>query len=305
MIDDILELGKIESGSIDVSLEPVDVFSALEECRSLVMPMVEKHGVSLIVETESCADVWVLADRTRLKQIFLNLLSNAIKYNRESGTVTIECERRNAELLRIKITDTGMGISDNDLEYLFKPCTRVVSEQSGIEGSGIGLHISKQFVEFMQGEIGVESQQGKGSRFWVDLKIAEMAATLKGRSGAAKQAGSNAADLNSASSKILIVEDNPTNRIVFKHQFHALGLSPDIVSSPEEMLSRLDGMPYGLILTDIHMPGMGGYDLLRYIRDLEKGTDKHVPVVAVTANVMAGERERCLESCMDFFFFFF
>ncbi len=299
LIDDILELGKIEAGSIDVSLEPVDVFSALEECRSLVMPMVEKHGVSLIVETQSCADVWVLADRTRLKQIFLNLLSNAIKYNRESGSVTIVCERQNAELLRIKITDTGMGISDKDLDYLFKPFTRLVSEQSGIEGSGIGLHISKQFVEFMQGEIGVESQVGKGSSFWIDLKIAEMVAKEEGGGSVAKHARSKDSDLNSASPKILIVEDNPTNRIVFKHQFQALGLSPDIVSGPEEILSRLENMPYGLILTDIHMPGMDGYDLLRYIRELEKGTDKHVPVVAVTANVMAGERERCLEAGMD------
>jgi len=297
LIDDILELGKIESGGIDVSLEPVDVFSALEECCSLVMPMVEERGVSLIVEMQSCTDNWVLADRTRLKQIFLNLISNAIKYNRESGSVTVVCERQNAEVLRIKITDTGMGISDKDLDYLFKPFTRLVSEQSGIEGSGIGLHISKQFVEFMQGEIGVESQLGKGSNFWIDLKIAETVAKEEG--SIAKQTSSNVSDLNSASSKILIVEDNPTNRIVFKHQFQALGLSPDIVSGPEEVLSRLEDMPYGLILTDIHMPGMDGYDLLQYIRALEKGSDKHVPVVAVTANVMAGERERCLKAGMD------
>jgi len=299
LIDDVLDLGKIESGGIDVALEPVDVFTALEECRSLVMPMVEKHGITLVVDKVSCSDVCVLADRTRFKQVFLNLLSNAVKYNRKHGSVTVVCEQRDAELLRIKVTDTGIGILNKDLDYLFKPFSRLVNEKSEIEGSGIGLNISKQFVEHMQGEIGVDSQSSKGSCFWVDLKIAEAVAepAIEALDNLSRSSISERAGLGR--SKILVVEDNPTNRTVFKHQFQALGFCPEIVSGPEKILSQLEEMPYELILTDIQMPGMGGYDLIRYIRELEKGTDRHVPVVAVTANVMAGERERCLEAGMD------
>lgn len=299
LIDDILELGKIESGGVDVSLEPVDVFAALEECRSLVMPMLEKHGISLTVETGSYAGICVLADRTRLKQVFLNLLSNAVKYNREHGSVTVVCEKRDDGLLRIKFIDTGIGILGKDLDYLFKPFTRLVNEQSEIEGSGIGLSISKQFVELMQGEIGVDSQPGKGSCFWLELKIAEVAPRVVDEMLDSIVQPRGAASVRSGNTTILIVEDNPTNRIVFKHQFKALGLTPEIVSGPEEILSQLEEGPYDLILTDIHMPGMGGYDLVRHIRAQEKGTDRHVPVVAVTANVLAGERERCLEAGMD------
>ena len=298
LIDDVLDLGKIEFGGIDVSLEPVDVFAALEECRSLVMPMVDKHGVSLVVEKASCSNVCVLADRTRLKQVFLNLLSNAVKYNRENGSVIVGCEQRDDGVLRIKVSDTGIGIMNKDLDYLFKPFTRLVTEKSEIEGSGIGLNISKQFVELMQGEIGVDSQPGQGSCFWVDLKIAGVTAQpVVEPLNSISKPGSESADLSH--SRILLVEDNPTNRTLFKHQFQALGFRPEIVSGPEEILSQLDEMPYELILTDIQMPGMGGYDLIRHIRELEKDSDRHVPVVAVTANVMAGERERCIEAGMD------
>lgn len=299
LIDDVLDLNKIESGGIELSLEPVNVFAALNECRNLVMPMVEKHGISLAIDKTSCSNnIYVQADRTRFKQVFLNLLSNAVKYNRENGSVTVVCEQQQTGVLRIKVTDTGVGILNKDLDYLFKPFTRLVNETSEIEGSGIGLNISKQFVEHMQGEIGVDSQLGKGSCFWVDMKLVEtMIQPAIETQNDISRPRSDSAGLESL--KILVVEDNPTNRTVFKHQFQALGYAPEIVSGPEKILSQLQEMPYELILTDIQMPGMGGYDLVRHIRELEKGSDRHVPVVAVTANVMSGEREHCIEAGMD------
>ncbi len=245
----------------------------------------------------------MVADHTRLKQVLLNLLSNAIKYNHERGSVTLSCKKRMDNVVRIMVSDTGMGISDHDRKYLFKPFTRLVGEQSDIEGSGIGLSITKQFVELMQGDIGMESELEKGSTFWVDLKIAM---PVHGSEGAdltkfpnEMLADISTSDENVFTPKILVVEDNPTNRTVFKYQLEALGYNPEIVASPHEVLAKLKTQPYDLILTDIHMPDMDGYQLVSYIRGLEQDSAKRTPVIAVTANVLVGERKRCIDSGMD------
>ena len=303
LIDDILDLAKIESGSFEVSLEQVSIARVVQECLTLIGPLAERRGVTLEIIPRQWGDVSVLADQTRLKQVVLNLLSNAVKYNRVQGKVAVSFGRHNDELARICVSDTGIGIASQDMKHLFKPFSRLVSEQSDIEGSGIGLSITKQFVELMQGDIGVESEAGKGSRFWVDLKIAEPVASSPGvaepgdaRAGSSVEA--SARD-KARQARILVIEDNPTNRIVFQHQLQALGYQPEIVSGPREVLAKLKTSPYDLILTDIHMPDMDGYELVHYIRALEQEGVRHTPVIAVTANALAGERDRCLKAGME------
>ncbi len=303
LVDDILDLAKIEAGYFQVSLEAVAIPWLVEECCGLVMSLAEKQGVAIEVRLESCEDVLVLADQTRLKQVILNLLSNAIKYNRKHGAVTLFCSRCDYDHVRIGVRDTGMGIAPWDMKHLFKPFSRLVGDQSDIEGSGIGLSFTKQLVELMQGEIGVESEPGTGSTFWVDLKIAvpDESETAVAESAAAPVAPRAEAygRRRTADAKILVIEDNPTNRTVFKHQLQALGYDPEIVSGPQEIMDRLKHSPYDLILTDIHMPEVDGYELLRYVRALEREGVRYTPVIAVTANALAGERDRCLKAGME------
>jgi len=299
LIDDVLDLTKIEAGVFEVALEPVSVVQVINECRTLITPLAEKQGVTLKVGLEQCNDATVLANHTRLKQVLLNLLSNAVKYNRVQGTVAINCGRRDDSLVRISVSDTGIGIAEQNMRNLFKPFSRLVDDQSNIEGTGIGLSITKQFVELMQGEIGVESEPGKGSTFWVDLKNSAERRSVQtaGQDGMQRRHNPEVANGHEISNaKILVVEDNPTNRTVFMSQLQALGYKPEIVSGPREVLAKLKNSPYDLILTDINMPEMDGYELVRYIRALEEGGPRHTPIIAVTANALPGERDRCLEA---------
>ena len=304
LIDDVLDLAKIEAEHVDVVLEPLALTQVVEQCSNLIQPLVEKRGVTLEIEINQCSEIYVLADQTRLKQVLLNLLSNAVKYNREHGIVTLSCEKLAEDKVRFNVSDTGMGISEQDLEHLFKPFSRLVNELSDVEGSGIGLCITKQFVELMQGRIGVESQPGRGSNFWIDLEVADtpvVAELLKQEAQEQRVAVEMSDSLMKkvSEAKILVVEDNPTNRMVFESQLSTLGFHAEVVEGPEKVLGTLDQVPYDLILTDIHMPGMDGYDFVRYLRELEQRIGKRTPVIAVSANVMTGERERCLAAGMD------
>lgn len=171
LINDILDLSKIESGELHLSIEPVDIVSLVKDCVSLVKPIAEKNKVSLYVESEEC--MLVQADRMRLKQVLINLLSNAIKYNRSGGSVRINWESIKDEYLRITVSDTGKGIPKEKLDKVFQPFTRLESEYSGIEGTGIGLALVSQILSDMNGQVGVESTLNKGTDIWFELPLAE------------------------------------------------------------------------------------------------------------------------------------
>ncbi len=300
LIDDILNLAKIESGQFTVSLEAVSIVDVIEGCCKLIQPLAEEKDVMLGMKLGQCRNISVLADRTRLKQVLLNLLSNAIKYNRDHGSVTLSCERRANDRLIINVSDTGLGIAAKDLNYVFKPFSRLVDKHKDVEGSGIGLSISRQFVELMHGNIGVESEPDKGSTFWVDLKVIESTANDSEIAHAGTEMQQLAAPAKDKSMpRIVLIEDNPTNRTVFNCQLRALGYEAEIVNGPEAVLANLKTSAYDLILTDIHMPGMSGYELARYVREAEQGTGRHTPIVAITANVLDGEQQRCFEAGMD------
>jgi len=171
LINEILDLSKIEAGKTNIRIDNVAISKVIEECISLVLPQLDSNDIQIINNLE-CTDHVVVADFIRLKQVCLNLITNAIKYNRQNGSVTIDCKIIENSRLRLTITDTGHGLSIREIKRLFVPFERI-NEDETVEGTGIGLTISRYLIELMQGEIGVESTQGKGSCFWVELPLKE------------------------------------------------------------------------------------------------------------------------------------
>ena len=173
LINDLLDIAKIESGNVSLDITTVDCPQVVEECLNLINPLIIKHNIKLLNSTHPAHEVLVKADLFRLKQILINLLSNACKYNRPGGSLQVGFEPSQDNLIRISVADTGPGIPPEKQSELFQSYNRLGQEKSDIEGTGIGLTISKQLVEMMHGNIGFESHPGEGSTFWIELPQAQ------------------------------------------------------------------------------------------------------------------------------------
>jgi len=292
LINEVLDLSKVESGNIDLSLEPVDVCAVVEECLGLIATLAAKRNIK--ISHQGLAGAAVRADRTRLRQVLLNLLSNAIKYNREGGSVHLTVKRAGSDRLRILVADTGYGIPADKLAQLFLPFSRLVEQNSEIEGTGIGLTITRRIVELMGGVVDVESEENKGSTFWIELPLEAMHKTSQDES---PQRGKNTRgetathEVDAALHKILYIEDNPANlrlvsQILGRRQHtHLL-----TAHTPELGIELALSHKPDLILLDINMPGMNGYQVLEVLR--ATASLKNIPVIAVTANAMPRDIER-------------
>jgi CheY-like chemotaxis protein/anti-sigma regulatory factor (Ser/Thr protein kinase) len=286
LINEVLDLARIESGKFTVSMEPVPVMPLIEDCLTLIRPLAEARGLRIDAGGPDCGE-HVLADRTRLKQVLLNLLSNAVKYNRDQGRVGIVCVPA-GDRVQIRISDSGTGLSAEQQGRLFVAFERLGTDQHAIEGTGIGLALSKRLVELMDGEIGVESTPGVGSTFWVRLAAAE------GQSGFAPEAGAPEAEARPAGHKqwdVLCIEDNPANLRLIEG---ILALRSDIrllsASAPGLGLELAAAHRPVLILLDINLPDMDGYAVMQCLR--ENPVTRNIPVVAVSANAMPQDLER-------------
>lgn len=296
LINEVLELSKIESGHIDVSLESIPVQPVVAECATLLAPIAAPRGIRL--QQSIPADALVRADRTRLRQALLNLLSNAVKYNREQGQVHIELQPSAEGTVRIAISDTGFGIPAERLHELFKPFNRLDADRSGIEGTGIGLTITRRMIELMQGRIGVDSVRGTGSTFWIELPTSEEDA-LAGVIDDGAEAGDNAAPrAHGPARRVLYIEDNPAN---LKLMAQILARRPNVelltAHLPTLGLDLCHSTHPDLVVVDINMPGMSGYEVLHRLREHPDTED--IPVVAVTANAMPRDIERGLMAGFD------
>lgn len=173
LINEVLDLSRIEAGRVDLVFESVELLPMVNECMTMIRPLAEQHRITLEATAKACRCHAVRADRVRLRQILINLLSNAVKYNREAGHILIECQKNPDGSVRLSVTDTGKGIKAESMHRLFRPFERLESPYAGIEGTGIGLVLAKRLAEAMDGGIGVESHYGVGSTFWVDLPASE------------------------------------------------------------------------------------------------------------------------------------
>ncbi len=285
LIDEILDLAKVESGRVPLSREPVSLAEVMVECQGMVEQQAQQRGIKLSFPKLDHPR-FVSADRTRLKQVLINLLTNAIKYNRAGGSVTVSCEDRQAEWTRLSVRDTGAGLPPEQISQLFQAFNRLGQEDGGEQGTGIGLVVAKRLVEMMQGVIGVESRVGEGSVFWVDLRTAdEPRLAAEGDSASAlalpQRRGGRVHTL-------LYVEDNPAN----------LRLVEKIVSRQEDLLllTAVNGTigveiarasrPQ-LVLMDINLPGIDGFTALKMLR--ADPLTAHIPVIALSANAMPAD----------------
>ena len=288
LVNQILDLSRIEKGHVQLSIEKIDLCSMFEKCRSMVSPLALKNNITLNIETQ--IDGHVTADYTRLKQVMLNLLSNAIKYNNENGSITTNVSLKGSNV-RISIMDTGTGIADEFLSEIFQPFNRL-SNDSTIEGTGIGLSISKQLIEMMGGSIGVSSKINDGSIFWIELPGA-LNTNISIEKNESQPKKSTIVNPEQCKSNILVAEDNPTNQALILNQLKSFGYTVDMVANGQEALDQLAINTYDLLITDCNMPVMDGYNLVKNIRE---GGNTILPIIAITADAFPERKRKCKEA---------
>ena len=293
LINEVLDLAKIEAGHVTMSLEPVLVSSILKECWQMMQPLAAMRQLSIHMDVAQHA--YVTADRMRLKQVLLNLLSNAIKYNREGGDIKIRGNIVENGRFLLEIGDTGGGIAPGRLSQLFQPFNRLGQESGNTEGTGIGLVIAQRLVGLMSGQVGVESQLGVGSSFWIELPISQVSTDAD---QAATVRGDIQFDPPSTAHCVLCIDDNPIN---IKLIAHILVKRPGIhlltAHTPGLGIQLAMSRKPDLILLDINMPGMDGYQVLEVLKSY--ANTRSIPVVAVTANAMPRDIEKGLAQGLD------
>jgi PAS domain S-box-containing protein len=283
LIGQILDLAKIESDTLAVSLEPVRPDTVMTECVNMLAATAEKKGISIRMKPSGGDGAPLVdADRTRLRQVLLNLLSNATKYNRPGGSVTVSCIPQQAGTLRFSVSDTGYGIPEKYHQKVFTPFDRLAAEGSTTEGTGIGLSISRQLVELMGGRIGFFSEEGTGSTFWFDLPLAKEEETSR-HEPETNTFGATAEAVDLPPCTVLYVEDNPVNmglmELVFARTDEANLIGASTAESGIE--ATRSSLP-DIVLMDINLPGMDGFSALEALRDDPLTRD--IPIIAVSAN---------------------
>jgi len=291
LINEVLDLVKIESGKIDIKIENVHLFTVINETLNIISSLAEEHGIAILSTDKEHSNIYVKADNMRLKQVFINLFSNAIKYNRKNGSVTYYCELSGDKVI-FHIVDTGVGIPKGELDNIFEPFHRIKTTKNTVEGTGIGLSLVTQLLDLMEGKVRVESKEGEGSHFYVELPIAEDEdADISFSKDETIEIGKE----NKLERKVLYVEDNIVNFTLVER---ILSFIPGIrvISA----LSAEIGIPLArehqpsIILLDINLPGMDGYEMLKELQLYEE--TRSIPVIAISAYAMKEDINRALKS---------
>ena len=292
LINEILDLALIESGKLSLSLEPISLAEVMRESQAMIEPQAQKRGISVSFP-QFDTPYFVKADRTRVKQVLVNLLSNAVKYNKEGGTVLVECIAGEPDRVRICVKDTGEGLTADQLTQLFQPFNRLGQEGNAEKGTGIGLVVCKRLVELMGGTIDVVSTVGKGSVFSIELSLTTERQPASGTDSARDTAPPVLA--NAQLRTLLYVEDNPANLMLVED---LIARRPDV-----RLLSASDGnrgvqiartSRPDVILMDINLPGISGVEALRVLA-LDPIT-AHIPVIALSANAAPRDIAKGLEA---------
>ena len=327
LVNEILDLSRLESDTLEVTLEPVYLPDILDQCHLMTTPFAASHKVSLTVLPIDPSVCCVLADPLRLKQVLINLLSNAIKYNQDNGRVYVEVEAGASNTVFIRVRDTGIGFTQQETAQIFVPFERLNKSAATVDGTGIGLSISKRLVELMNGSIDVHSVEGIGSEFSISLRAAEVSASESDKILDAacckpihhlneateadielqpdpdlSRAQSDIQPVLATNLHILVAEDNAINQLLFQTQLESLGYRCTLVGDGLEALSALENTQYDLLLTDISMPNLGGLELTKKIRSGEsalKGKGVHMPIVACSANAMNDDQVSGIDAGVD------
>jgi signal transduction histidine kinase/CHASE3 domain sensor protein len=291
LINEVLDLARIEAGKLTLSIEPIHAGEAVQSTLDLLEPLARDHRIIFRKPESTGWARFILADRQRFQQVILNLLSNAIKYNQPGGSVTIACQVKDAANFRVTITDTGEGLPAEKLEKLFQPFERLVGDQSGIEGTGIGLALSKRLMVAMGGTIGVESRLGAGSTFWLELPLGEcpLNALPEPSAEIIEERAGSAPSIRKL--KLLYIEDNLSNNLLMQR---ILESRPEV-----QLISAMQGRlglelasqhAPDLIFLDLHLPDMTGDEVLRALR--QRSATAETPIVMISADATPSQVER-------------
>ena len=297
IINDILDFSKIEAGKLDLEMLDFDLSDMLDSLETMLSFKAEDKGLVLRCEIAPDVERYVRGDSGRVRQILINLVNNGLKFTAQGG-VTIrgslaECSEQ-VQTIRFDVIDTGIGISAAGQERLFKSFSQVDSSTTRkYGGTGLGLAISKKLVELMGGEIGVASEEGKGTTFWFTLLLdrREQVETLE-KAPKLKLA-------QTINARVLVAEDNKVNQLVARKILEKLGCQVDIVENGQQAVEAVAQGDYDLVLMDCQMPVMDGYEASQQIRLSEQSGIERIPIIALTANAMKGDRDKCLEAGMD------
>lgn len=286
LVNEVLDLARIEAGRMQLNLERVMLAQEVHECIDLVSPLSSERQIKVEDYVSTCGECFVWADPTRFKQVMLNLLSNAIKYNREGGTITLACRCLAPGRHRVSITDTGHGIPADKLDQLFVPFNRLDADKSHIQGTGVGLAVAKRLVELMGGKIGVESRLGEGTTFWLDLPEHGSDDVVTGGASIAADSGH----------VLLYIEDNSANQALVSSLLKSRRPDVTLLSAltAEWGLELLHTTRTDLILMDMSLPGMSGLEALCMLREDDQLCS--IPVIAVSADATPRNIELALEA---------
>lgn len=298
LVNDILDLSKVEAGKLEMEHLPFDPRQITQEAVDMLLDKASRKGLVLLHDTAANLPAQLRGDPGRLRQILVNFLSNAVKFTSQ-GRIELHCIRQSRAdtgmlWLRFEVRDTGIGLDHDTISRLFTPFSQgdsSISRQYG--GTGLGLAICQRLTELMGGHIGVESTRGKGSTFWVELPFE---AIRQHEVLPEKTAARMAFAESPISARVLVAEDNPVNQLVAREMLKRLGCTVEVVDHGRAALEKLDQDPrFDLIFLDCHMPELDGLATSRALRERQI----QLPIIAMTASALAGERERCLAAGMD------
>ena len=325
LVNDVLDMSHIESGTLKLEHAPVYFPDVLEDLKSIVQTDISAKQLEFHVDTKNMVHKNVITDKLRLNQVLLNILENAVKYTRPGGKICFQIQELKGQepgfaKYEFRVKDTGIGMSEEFIAHIFEPFSREqTSTVSGIEGMGLGMAIVKKIVDRMGGTIAVKSRQGKGTEVIVILKFKvssqpvanEMRALSRpeqmetfSEKEKAKQENSKEESSENPfkNKKILLVEDNELNREIavelLKEEGFILDTAEDGTIAVEKMRTAKPGQ-YDLILMDIQMPIMDGYEATRQIRKLKNPETANIPIIAMTANAFEEDRQKALEAGMN------
>jgi CheY-like chemotaxis protein len=307
IIDDILDFSKIEAGKLNIETVEFSVADTVDDVVKVLGLRARQKGIRLVAEIDPNVPVVIASDPTRIRQLLVNVVGNALKFT-EEGEVVVKVRRDDSEprneseeiVLHFAVCDTGIGIPADKQDLIFEAFSQADgSTTRRFGGTGLGLTISARLVSMMGGRIWVESEPGKGSTF--HFTVAAKCISASDGKALERNVDSvvNEIGLCTAVKKVLVAEDNLVNQKVALLMLKRQGYEGVIANTGREALTMLNQESFGLVLMDVQMPEMDGFEATAAIREMEKTTGKHVPIVAMTAHSMTGDRERCLEAGMD------